>query len=247
MPPKQSKKAAEKEKQKVIEDKTFGLKNKNRSSKVQAYVASVTKNVKQGNPDDRKSQQQLEERRKAKEEKRAFEEEMAKLFKAVDKPKGDDEESNKSEEEQDKNLGVAPEDYLWRPEDFDDIVVDDRRLEEKLEAERAALQGRTDLTPVTEESFQLWKQRKKREAEEKEVQRIKKAKESGKGMRGWDLWQMDQDLFVDDEEAADFYEREEQDEPPEEEEPLAEGSLPSNHKPEAASTGTPIRHVDPSQ
>lgn len=45
MPPKPSKKAVDKQKQKVIEDKTFGLKNKNKSAKVQKYVQNVTKTV----------------------------------------------------------------------------------------------------------------------------------------------------------------------------------------------------------
>lgn len=44
MPPK-SKKAAIERKQKIVEDKTFGLKNKNKSSKVKKYVEEVTKQV----------------------------------------------------------------------------------------------------------------------------------------------------------------------------------------------------------
>jgi hypothetical protein len=47
MPPKpqESKKAVQKKKQSAIDDKTFGLKNKNKSKKVQSYVQSVEKNV----------------------------------------------------------------------------------------------------------------------------------------------------------------------------------------------------------
>lgn len=47
MPPKDkaTKKAVDKQKQKIIEDKTFGLKNKNKSKKVEAYVKSVTQQV----------------------------------------------------------------------------------------------------------------------------------------------------------------------------------------------------------
>eukprot|EP01117_Protostelium_nocturnum_P004505 TRINITY_DN1626_c0_g1_i1.p1 TRINITY_DN1626_c0_g1~~TRINITY_DN1626_c0_g1_i1.p1 ORF type:complete len:390 (+),score=159.86 TRINITY_DN1626_c0_g1_i1:126-1295(+) len=50
MPPKggPSKKTAEKAKNKVIEDKTFGLKNKNKSKTVQKYVQAVANNVKGG-------------------------------------------------------------------------------------------------------------------------------------------------------------------------------------------------------
>lgn len=46
MPPKTaSKKSVEKEKQKIIEDKTFGLKNKNKSKKVEKYIKSVQSQV----------------------------------------------------------------------------------------------------------------------------------------------------------------------------------------------------------
>ena len=51
MPPKTgpSKKTVNKEKQKIIEDKTFGLKNKNKSKKLQQYVEQVKTQVMQGN------------------------------------------------------------------------------------------------------------------------------------------------------------------------------------------------------
>lgn len=197
-----SKKSQDKAKAKVIEDKTFGLKNKNRSTKVQAFVHSVTQSVKQGNPQQRQAQAENEQKRKEKEAKKAFQEEMEKLFKAVDAPKkvaGTDGE---------EDLGCDPDEYLFRPEDFEAVQEDDSRLEEKLEAEREALKGRTDLTPVTEETFQAWKAQKRKEAAEKEAARLKKSKETGV-LRGWDLWQHDQALFVDDEDADEFYEREE--------------------------------------
>lgn len=56
-----SKKAEQKKKQKSIEDRTFGLKNKNKSKKVQSFVQSVTSSVL--NSGDRR-QRQLEEQRK---------------------------------------------------------------------------------------------------------------------------------------------------------------------------------------
>lgn len=199
-----SKKAQDKAKAKVIEDKTFGLKNKNRSTKVQAFVQSVTQSVKQGNPQQRQAQAENEAKRKAKEAKKAFEEEMNKLFKAVDQPKKTVEEPVEGEED----LGCAPDDYLFRPEDFDEVAEDESRLEERLELEREALKGRTDLTPVTEASFQAWKAQKRKEAADKEAARLKKGKETGQ-LRGWDLWQHDQTLFVDDDDADEFYEREE--------------------------------------
>lgn len=207
MPPKVSKKTADKVKAKVIEDKTFGLKNKNRSAKVQAFVQNVTQSVKQGSAEERKRQAEFEQKKAAKEAKKAIEAEMARLFKAV--PTAAGVKPAEGEEDVDKNYGVNPEDYLWTADDFDAVEEDDSRLEERLEAEREALKGRTDLTPVTEESFQIWKAKKRQEAAEKEAARVRAAKEKG-GLRGWDLWQHDQALFVDDDEADDeYYEQEE--------------------------------------
>ncbi|EGC39403.1 hypothetical protein DICPUDRAFT_26975 [Dictyostelium purpureum] len=67
MPPKQaaSKKTVEKEKKKKIEDKTFGLKNKNKSKKVAAYVKTVETQVKNSalqNKDERRKMEAKKEK-----------------------------------------------------------------------------------------------------------------------------------------------------------------------------------------
>eukprot|EP00658_Telonema_sp_P-2_P017579 TRINITY_DN16840_c0_g1_i5.p1 TRINITY_DN16840_c0_g1~~TRINITY_DN16840_c0_g1_i5.p1 ORF type:complete len:218 (+),score=115.06 TRINITY_DN16840_c0_g1_i5:187-840(+) len=196
-----SKKAAAEKKAKIIDDKTFGLKNKNRSTKVQSFVQSVNQNVRSGNPNERKMQQVNDEKRAAKEAKKAFEAELNTLFVDVSKVKTTKEEED---EEVDKNLGVNPEDYLWTADDFDVVEEDNSRLEDRLEAEREALKDRTDLTPVTNETFQAWKAKKRKEAADAEAARIQKAKKSG-GLRGKDLWEHDKALFVDDDEADDEY------------------------------------------
>lgn len=53
MPPKQQSKADVAKKQKIVEDKTFGLKNKNKSKNVQKYVQSLQQSV-QPKPDQSK-------------------------------------------------------------------------------------------------------------------------------------------------------------------------------------------------
>lgn len=53
MPPKQQAKSDIAKKQKVVEDKTFGLKNKNKSKNVQKYVQSLQQSV-QPKPDPSK-------------------------------------------------------------------------------------------------------------------------------------------------------------------------------------------------
>lgn len=50
MPPKQQSKADIAKKQKIVEDKTFGLKNKNKSKNVQKYVQNLKQSV-QPKPD----------------------------------------------------------------------------------------------------------------------------------------------------------------------------------------------------
>ncbi|XP_024991342.1 zinc finger CCCH domain-containing protein 11-like [Cynara cardunculus var. scolymus] len=81
MPPKQSKAEVAK-KQKVVEDKTFGLKNKNKSKTVQKYVHALQLNV-QPKPDASKLAA-----KKKKDEEKAREKELNDLFKiAVVQPK----------------------------------------------------------------------------------------------------------------------------------------------------------------
>ena len=226
MPPK-TKKASAAAKAKIIDDKTFGLKNK-KGAKNQKYIAAVVTNVKTAKSKDEKMrEQEMNERKDKKANKKDFEAEMAKLFNAVaDAPKEKDGEKTQAEED-----GYDPDAYLWRAEDFEDVGEDDSRLEEKLEAEREALKDRTDLTPVTEESFQAWKTKKRLEAAALEKARLSKAKKSNT-LRGWDLWQENKDLFVDDDEADEFYEREESEEYDEEEEEEEGGAA---------------KHVDPTK
>jgi biopolymer transport protein ExbB/TolQ len=80
-----SKKTENKEKAKIIEDKTFGLKNKNKSAKVNKYVQQVTQQVQSGG--SRKAQKEEEARlamKKAKkEEEERLKKEQALLGKAI--------------------------------------------------------------------------------------------------------------------------------------------------------------------
>lgn len=82
---KESKKTEQKKKEKIIEDKTFGLKNKNKSKTVQSYVKSVSAQVL--NQNQRGGMEKLkQEEYKAKEEKKKDLEAkalLASLFKGV--------------------------------------------------------------------------------------------------------------------------------------------------------------------
>lgn len=82
MPPKQASKTDLAKKQKVVEDKTFGLKNKNKSKNVQKYVQSLQQSA-QPKADPSKTAA-----KKKKDEEKAREKELNDLFKiAVVQPK----------------------------------------------------------------------------------------------------------------------------------------------------------------
>jgi len=85
MPPKNStaKKTEQKKKDKTIDDKTFGLKNK-KGGKAQKYIANVQKQVQSGgNPDFRKQELENKKKKDEKEAERKRNEEMQSLFKSV--------------------------------------------------------------------------------------------------------------------------------------------------------------------
>lgn len=85
MPPKTaSKKTEAKVKAKIIEDKTFGLKNKNKSAKVNKYISQVEATVKGGQDRQaRKAEEEAKRQKEAKKEAEREKAELAKIFKPV--------------------------------------------------------------------------------------------------------------------------------------------------------------------
>jgi len=79
---KASKKNEQKKKKMQIDDRTFGLKNKNKSKKVQSYVQSISNSV--NNTGDRKQRMEEEKRKREKiqqkERKKAVKDEQNALF-----------------------------------------------------------------------------------------------------------------------------------------------------------------------
>ncbi|XP_066178597.1 zinc finger CCCH domain-containing protein 15 [Sylvia atricapilla] len=89
MPPKKqqqpaggSKKADQKKKEKIIEDKTFGLKNK-KGAKQQKFIKAVTHQVKFGQQNPRQAAQSESEKKLKKEDKKKELQELNELFKPV--------------------------------------------------------------------------------------------------------------------------------------------------------------------
>lgn len=92
MPPKKqggggpSKKTIEKKKEKIVEDKTFGLKNK-KGKKQQQFIKQVTQQVKYGNQGSAKREQEERDKRLQKKEKEREKLETDMLFKPVQSQK----------------------------------------------------------------------------------------------------------------------------------------------------------------
>ncbi|KAG7346654.1 DRG family regulatory protein, Tma46 [Nitzschia inconspicua] len=227
MPPKKtqgaSKKADQKKKNQAIEDRTFGLKNKNKSKKVQQYVQAVKTSVLNGG--DRK-QRMLEEQRKrqkaeAKARKKAMEEEANALFNealgALNKKstnlkegkteaKGRDADDDNTKKSTSRAMKMM---YQMDAKEMEERLREDPNyvptLEDQIEAERQQkveeLKKSGKGTPVTPETFAAWQEgkRKRRAAEAKKlVESELKKKKGGKGLAvltGRALYEYKQELF----------------------------------------------------
>lgn len=200
MPPKKakegvSKKTKEKKKAQNIEDKTFGLKNK-KGAKQQKFVAQVQKQANAQYGDKNKQKEQAEKKSK-KEQRQAYLAELDSILKPIKTERKVI--MSKKQENDDKDKKVT---YLT--------------IEELVEVERLKLKNSgKKLTPVTLESFLVWKQKKKAEqkklAEEEEKKNKKYAADKNKKIQDTTGKQLfayyydnDQVDLNDDEEAAEI-------------------------------------------
>lgn len=197
----------------VIEDKTFGLKNKNKSKAVQRYVQEVTKGAKMAGMSkdeyDRK-QRDAENRQAKKSEKKDREAEMRLLFapaiskkqKEAERLKKEAEEAaaKKVEEEgpeivsaQDAYNDAKREAELARAEailgqDQDDDIytqIEKKRSELKKFGGQIIDGVLKPLTPVSYDSFVAWKERKDKERRARELEESRvAAMKAAKEMRG---------------------------------------------------------------
>lgn len=200
MPPKKSKKAVEKEKQKTVEDKTFGLKNKKNSKKVQKYVETVKKQVNhkyEGNRKGSSSSGSAGSSAAALAKRQMMERRLAELnmmnqpVKEKKKKLSPEEEARRKKEEE---------------EEAERIRIANLPVEDQIEEERAKL---TSRTPVTEELFLAWKKVKDEERKAVKAAELaaamktmsKSERSRGQGLTGRALFEAHQNLFVDDEGA----------------------------------------------
>lgn len=197
MPPK---KKAEEQKKKIVNDKTFGLKNKKKSRKVQQFVDTVKKQATQTIDGPRKrsagagassaaSSARLVQMQARLAELELMHQPVKEKAKTVS---AEEAERMRLEEEAEKER----------------IRIANLPIEDQIEEERAKL---TTRTPVTLELFLKWKEEK---AIEKQASREPRKNEFSKKMTrversrsqrltGRELFQSNSELFVDDDGADD--------------------------------------------
>lgn len=195
MPPKKkegpSKKTQEKKKTKAVEDKTFGLKNK-KGAKQQKFVEQVNKQA-SAKFGDKGKEREMQGKKDAKAARAAYLAELDTILQPIKTERKVI--MSKRQEDDDKDKKVT---YLT--------------IEELVEVERLKLKNSNKkLTPVTLESFLIWKTKKKaderKKAEEEKKRNQKYAKEgkiittSGKQLFAYYHDKVD---LNDDEEAADL-------------------------------------------
>eukprot|EP01041_Mallomonas_annulata_P007339 gene7339-14984_t len=206
-----SKKAVIKKKDKLIEDQTFGLKNKNKSKKVQEFIQRVEKTVKNSN-NGKDAEKMKEAKQATKLAKQLQEEELRSLFNegltgqfgkkkstasAEAKALGIT-ECNKEIEDLIKDLGLDEDDEDEEVESKEKrgvIYIDDttatievfkeKTIEDLIEEQRAKLQTEGKKgTPVTEESFAKWRAAKLIRKQEEAEERLRIEQSKKKGGRG---------------------------------------------------------------
>lgn len=224
-------KAEQKKKNQQIEDRTFGLKNKNKSKKVQSFVKSVTNSV--NNTGDRKQRMEEERRKKQKEaqklRKKAAKAEADALFSealnALNKKKtnfkaGKAEAKGRDADDEGKKKGTSRAMkmmYQMDAKEMEERLKEDPNyvptLEDKIEAERQKKvaefkKNGNKGTPITPETFAVWQEKKRKrraEASRKLVEQEMRKKKGGKGLAvlsGRALYEYKKDLFNVESESA---------------------------------------------
>lgn len=228
-----SKKAEHKRKNKIVEDKTFGLKNKNKSKKVQAFIQATTKSVM--NSGDAKKRREDEQRKQAAKAKKALkkaqEEERNALFgealmavkkKTSTKMKGENEAKGRDHDEKKEKSGTSRamkmmfqmdatemEEALKADPNYVRTLEDDVELQRQQKLKELKEKG-IKGTPITEETFKAWQERKrkaKEEAAKKLVAAELKKRKGGKGLSvlsGRELFNYKQELFKDNDDEEEI-------------------------------------------
>lgn len=208
---KPSKKAVKEKQKKAIDDSTFGLKNKNKSKKVQQFINRVEKSVKNSNGAIEATKAK-EIKKEAKLAKQLQEEEMRQLFNeaignqfGVKKSKAqtnaaslglttvrkevadflDTLSTDSSDDEEEEDEVTHDKDVIADDEPTAVEVFREKTIEDIIEEQRAKLaaEGKKG-TPVTEESFAKWRAEKLAKKQAEAEARLKAEQTKKKGGKG---------------------------------------------------------------
>ena len=208
-------KAMQKEGKKgIVVDKTFGLKNKNKSKKVQQFCKQVqeTQNKNKGIDAESKKKKKMSKLAKLQQEmelKALFSEGLSITVKKKD--------LHKKKTQQSGGGGGGAGDYYdenWAESELAKAQANngtELTLEQRIEKKRQELRDKgVKGTPVTPETFRVWKEKKAKRllAEKMALQKAETLKKKGKSvLTGRDLYLVQKDVFVDDAEATEDYTR----------------------------------------
>ena len=208
-------KAMQKEGKKgIVVDKTFGLKNKNKSKKVQQFCKQVqeTQNKNKGIDAESKKKKKMSKLAKLQQEmelKALFSEGLSITVKKKD--------LHKKKTQQSGGGGGGAGDYYdenWAESELAKAQANngtELTLEQRIEKKRQELRDKgVKGTPVTPETFRVWKEEKAKRllAEKMALQKAETLKKKGKSvLTGRDLYLVQKDVFVDDADAAGDYTR----------------------------------------
>jgi len=234
MPPKKkkqdNKKQDQKKKEKMLEDKTFGLKNKNKSAKVQKYVAQTKSSIMGGisHRERVEKEQKKQEKMANKQARKQAEKERNALFNdallAVNKKKTTKLKGESSAVGRDASAAANDKKNTSRAmkmmfqmdaKEMEEKLREDPNyvptLEDEVEAKRQELFERLKKTgkkgtPVTPETLKAWQEKKRKrkaEAAKKLVEAESRKRKGGKGLSvlsGRELYEYNSKLFKDKEE-----------------------------------------------
>ena len=200
----------------IVVDKTFGLKNKNKSKKVQQFCKQVqeTQNKNKGIDAESKKKKKMTKLAKLQQEmelKALFSEGLSITVKKKDLHK-------KKTQQGAGGGGGGAGDYYdenWAESELAKAQASagstELTLEQRIEKKRQELRDRgVKGTPVTPETFKAWKERKAKRllAEKMALQKAETLKKKGESvLTGRDLYLVQKDVFVDDAEATEDYTR----------------------------------------
>lgn len=176
----------EKKKQKLVEEATFGLKNKNKSKKIQKQIGQMKAQVMQ--PHKKKGPDPLEERKLKKQRQKEKEALNKMLFNPDEDPKkAEARKLMQEQQQQEQDSDATPS-----------VNFEDMTIEERIDYRREKVEKNTK---VTKELFFKWLEQNKKQNEKDSK---KKKKKGGKqALTGLALLAKDASIFIDDNEAAD--------------------------------------------